>query len=228
MRRHPYLCGRTTMCMARKRQEEKHYVVWTGRVSGIYDSWEECRRQVEGYPAARFRAFPTRKEAEEALKAGPSEASSRPPALQERLKELRTQDHQPVWESISVDAACQGNPGMMEYRGVETATGRELFHMGPYQNATNNIGEFLALVHALAALKRNNSRLAVYTDSKTARKWLKDKKIKTSLQRNASNQAVFDLLDRALKWLEENTVNNPVLIWDTKTWGEIPADFGRK
>jgi len=214
--------------MGRKRQEEKHYVVWSGRLTGIFDSWEECRRQVEGYPAARYKAFPTRADAEAALKAGPFNGTPRPKPLPDRLKDLRSSDHQPVWESISVDAACQGNPGIMEYRGVETATGRELFHMGPYQHATNNIGEFLALVHALAALKRNNNRLPVYTDSKTARKWLKDKKIKTSLQRDASNQAVFDLLDRALKWLEENTIENPVLVWDTKAWGEIPADFGRK
>ena len=45
----------------------------------------------------------------------------------------------------AVDAACSGNPGPMEYRGIDLATGAEIFHFGPV-HGTNNIGEFLAIV----------------------------------------------------------------------------------
>ena len=43
----------------------------------------------------------------------------------------------PIKESIAVDAACSGNPGKMEYRGVYVADGRELFHIGPFEEGTN-------------------------------------------------------------------------------------------
>ena len=133
------------------------------------------------------------------------------------------------YESISVDAACSGNPGNMEYRGVVTSTKDEIFHQGIFPQSTNNIGEFLALVHALAYLtKTNQPNVPVYTDSKTARAWVRDKKVKTTLKPTELNQKSFELLQRALQWLKTNTYANPILVWNTPQWGEIPADFGNK
>lgn len=131
--------------------------------------------------------------------------------------------------SITVDAACQGNPGKMEYRGVDPYTGEELFHQGPYIHGTNNIGEFLALVHALALLKKlNRHNTPIYTDSKTAMSWVKRKIPNTKIEFNASNRTILDLLNRATQWLNQNTYANPIIKWETEIWGEIPADFGRK
>jgi ribonuclease HI len=129
----------------------------------------------------------------------------------------------------SVDAACSGNPGAMEYRGVITDTGQELFRQGPFKKGTNNIGEFLAIVHALALLKKlGDSNRIIYTDSRTAMAWVRNKKVKTLLKKEAANEDIFDLIDRALKWLASNTYSNKIIKWETKRWGEIPADFGRK
>lgn len=134
-----------------------------------------------------------------------------------------------ILPSISVDAACSGNPGRMEYRAVVTDTGREIFRQGPFENGTNNIGEFLALVHALAFLKeKNKPLLPIYSDSKTAISWIKKKKANTKITVNSKNRHWIGLLSRAEQWLETNTVTNPILKWDTENWGEIPADFGRK
>lgn len=134
-----------------------------------------------------------------------------------------------IKESISVDAACSGNPGDMEYRGVWTANGQELFRIGPYRDGTNNIGEFLAIVHALALLKKqNDDKTPIYSDSRNAILWVKKKKANTKLARTRHNEIIFDLIARAEKWLRENTWSNPLLKWETKYWGEIPADFGRK
>jgi ribonuclease HI len=116
----------------------------------------------------------------------------------------------------------------MEYRGVYTKTGEEVFRQGPFKEGTNNIGEFLALVHGLALLKQKNSPLPVYTDSKTALAWIKTKKAKTKLEKNELNAALFDLISRAEKWLVENEYTTQILKWETTAWGEIPADFGRK
>lgn len=134
-----------------------------------------------------------------------------------------------VSKSISVDAACSGNPGIMEYRGVKTISGDQIFHRGPFKNGTNNIGEFLALVHALALLKKKNREdLAIYTDSKTAMAWVRNKQVKTTLKRTKDNKELFELVERAIIWLKKNTYSTQIIKWDTSNWGEIPADFGRK
>jgi ribonuclease HI len=133
------------------------------------------------------------------------------------------------WNSISVDAACSGNPGRLEYRGVETENKNEIFHVGPLDEGTNNVGEFLALVHALAMLKkRGDSTTPVYSDSRIAMGWVKKKKANTKLKQTYRNERLFDLLERGEEWLASNTYKTRILKWETKKWGEIPADFGRK
>ncbi|MGB0880438.1 MAG: RNase H family protein [Polaribacter sp.] len=135
----------------------------------------------------------------------------------------------PVLESISVDAACSGNPGQLEYRGVLTHNKKQIFIKGPFKKGTNNIGEFLALVHGIALLKNKNKEdIPIYSDSKIAISWVKQKKCKTNIHFDASNKDLLDLIKRAEKWLKENSYKNSILKWKTKAWGEIPADFGRK
>lgn len=210
----------------------KYYVVWNGVNPGVYDSWVDCKLQVEGYEGAKYKSFETRQEAVDALGNGYADyfkKASSPKAAKKILLENRTDpSNAPVWNSLSVDAACSGNPGLMEYRGVYTATGQELFRIGPLQKGTNNVGEFLALVHGLAYLKQQKSNLPIYSDSVNAMKWVKNKKAKTLLERLPENEKIFELIARAEKWLQNNTYATPILKWDTANWGEIPADFGRK
>lgn len=133
-----------------------------------------------------------------------------------------------ITESIAVDAACSGNPGLLEYRGVYVADGIEIFHVGPLEDGTNNIGEFLAIVHALALLKNDNKNTPIYSDSVNAIKWVARKKCNTKLERTERNRPIFELIERAEKWLKTNSYSNPIIKWETADWGEIPADFGRK
>lgn len=202
--------------------KQKYYVVWSGKQPGIYTSWETCKKQVIGVKGASYKSFPTRDLAERAFKEGPTTANK---AIinQNRLVTKHYNEH-----SISVDAACSGNPGDMEYRGVDTKSGEELFHHGPVANGTNNIGEFLAIVHALALLKQKGKTLPIYTDSATAMSWVRNKRVNTTVVRNESTEEVWQLIDRALTWLRHNTYSNKLLKWETKEWGEIKADFGRK
>lgn len=199
---------------------KKYYVVWKGLKPGIYDSWKECEVQIKGVEGAVYKSFSGLEEARRAYGGNWKDYIIR------RVSNPRVGN--PVLESISVDAACSGNPGILEYRGVETSTGRQLFHKGPFPLGTVNIGEFLAIVHALAYLKKNNNSLPVYSDSRTAIKWVKDKAVKTNLPRNAKTEALFELLDRAITWLKTNEYPNLIMKWETEFWGEIPADFGRK
>lgn len=208
--------------------KKKYYVVWQGNEPGIYDNWNETQLQIKGYPRATYKSFKTLKEAEVAY-AGTYEENITRGSKKSTPKTNINSFPEIIRDSISVDAACSGNPGNMEYQGVDTFSGRQLFHVGPLNGGTNNIGEFLALIHALAGFqKKRNSRTTVYTDSKTAMAWLRNKKVKTTLKPNGRNKEVFDLLERAVKWMITHDHRNPIKKWKTEIWGEIPADFGRK
>ncbi len=209
--------------MAGKR---KFYVVWKGRKTGIFTTWPECAEQVTGYPGAEYKSFESREAAEQAFRGHYDNYKGKQVSrlTAERLFEIGDPD----LESYAVDAACSGYPGPVEYRCVHTDTKKELFHEGPYPHGSNNIGEFLALVHALALLKRRKITLPVYSDSKIAISWVKGKKCKTQVPRDDKNVELFKLIQKAESWLATNDYPNAILKWETEAWGEIPADFGRK
>lgn len=220
----------------------KYYVVWRGIQPGIYTTWAECEAQVKGVQAAAYKSFKTLADAEAAFRSHPDDYIQRGaknstavdkgvqtavgkggavvmPA--ERVLEII--EH----EAIAVDAACSKNPGPMEYRGVYLKTGQEIFHFGPVQG-TNNIGEFLAIVHALAYLDKLGRKMTIYTDSVNALSWVRNKHCKTTLARTPKTEQLFRMIARAEAWLKSHRVSCPLLKWNTKEWGEIPADFGRK
>ncbi|GIV84264.1 MAG: ribonuclease H [Candidatus Roseilinea sp.] len=201
----------------------KHYVVWRGRVPGVYDTWEEARAQVLGYPGARFKAYADRAQAEAAFAAG-SGAAAEEAARSARLSCLPDK----VRAGYAVDAAWDAQSKVMEYRGVAIATGREIFRAGPFEDATNNVGEFLAVVQALAWLRERHSRAAVYTDSNNAILWVAQGRCRTTLTPTPRNAALRTRIAQAERWLDEHDYCNAVLKWRTEEWGENPADFGRK
>ncbi len=207
--------------------KSKFYVVWQGRNPGIFETWDECRRSVEGYPDPKYKSFENYNEAVKAFSSSSSAYIKRKPA-ENKLPGENKAGKKPDMTGIAVDAACSGNPGMMEYRGVDLITKEQLFLKGPYFDGTNNIGEFLAIVHALAFLKKQNSNRIIYTDSMTALAWVKNKKANTKNPLTNRNAELFDLVNRAESWLKENSYFTPILKWDTDNWGENPADFGRK
>ena len=208
--------------------KKKFYVVWDGIETGIFDSWQKCKAVTQNYPQAKFKSFESLEMAKAACSSNYFDIIGKKTVEIKLSKSELLKIGSPILNSIAVDAACAGNPGIMEYRGVETHSKKQLFAKGPFEQGTNNIGEFLALVHGLAFLKNVNSAVPIYSDSKIAISWIKQKKCKTNLVLNKKNQVLFDLIDRAENWLKLNTFNNKILKWETKAWGEIPADFGRK
>ena len=231
-------------------EKPKFYVVWKGRKTGIFSSWEACAAQVQGYTGAQYKSFTSRLAAEQALRGKYTAQVGKPVSSGDWLFAPMP----PVAGSIVVDAACSGSPGRLEYRGVDLGSGKEIFRQGPYENGTNNVGEFLAIVHALALLEEqgrtlprapsrkrfgmiseNRDYLAgtgtttpVYSDSETAIAWVKAKQCNTELAADETNASLFELINRAEEWLAGHKKVGPILKWDTKAWGEIPADFNRK
>ncbi len=216
----------TPVRMAKK----KYYVVWEGKEPGIYERWQDAQAQIKNWPGARYKAFSSRQEAEAAYHGHFShhiDLKGKKKA-QPAAAEQATRHEEVIWDSIAVDAACSGNPGEMEYQGVDPRTGTRLFYL-KFPLGTNNIGEFLAIVHALAMLQKEGRHdTPVYTDSRIALGWVKKGKARTTLPRNSHTEMLYQLIERAEKWLATHSYRNPILKWDTERWGEIPADFGRK
>ena len=218
--------------------KNKYYVVWKGRNPGVYDSWDACKHEIDGFAGALYKGFSDKASADAAFAKGftgfENAGSTAKPSLM-------TATVKPLTPAIAVDAACSGNPGKMEYQGVfvdfdtDPAVTTPLFKSPVFENGTNNIGEFLAIVHALAWQKQKHVSYPIYSDSVNAQKWVREKKCKTKLQPNEKNAYLFELVERAEKWLHENdewmrekSAVIPVLKWKTEIWGEIPADYGRK
>ena len=239
--------------------KQKYYVVWNGPSPGVYSSWEACQEAVNGVSGAKYKSFKSQEEAEDAFEMGEeayeeakasdasntstpskpresseSRESSNSSKASEPIKPERpafnpqTLPAEVIREAIAVDAACSGNPGAMEYRGVYLANGREIFHFGPI-HGTNNIGEFLAIIHGLAILKQKGlDSMPIYSDSVNAQLWVRKHHCKTTLVRNDKTEKLHQMIERAEAWLRNNTYRNPIIKWQTDKWGEIPADFGRK
>ena len=208
--------------------KNKYYVVWQGRICGVFDNWNDCKAQVHEFEGAKYKSFETKQEADKAFFDGYKTHFNKNTNVSRSNSFIFPDSDAPTLNSLSVDAACNMVTGQMEYQGAHTGTRELWFKQGPFPKASNNIGEFLALVHGLALLKQKNINIPVYSDSITAIAWVRQKKHKSIVLPTEENEVIFDLLQRAELWLQNNTFKNPVIKWNTKKWGEIPADFGRK
>lgn len=225
-------------------KKQKYYVVWQGKTPGIYTSWSECEAQVKGQANAKFKAYEDQGLAEQAFRLGPemSIGNKSLPTSSRHANSIIGVDAEgmtvilphadasmpvPELNSIAVDAACSGNPGVMEYQGVHVLTRQQLFHFKAPMG-TNNIGEFLAIVHGLAYLRKNNLSMIMYSDSVNAMNWIRQKQCKTKLPLNEQTAQLYDVIRRAEVWLHNNSYTTEIRKWETDIWGEIPADFGRK
>ena len=222
-------------------KKQKYYVVWQGKKPGIYSSWEECKEQVSGVQGAQYKSFDSMAEAEAASrlpysssitsKTNISSSTSKASVLlvdESGMTIIKPDtDNPPVLDSLAVDAACSGNPGVMEYQGIYIPTRTQVFHYRA-DKGTNNIGEFLAIVHGLSYLKKHRLNQIIYSDSANAISWVRQKQCKSKLVEDASTAELWDYIHRAENWLRTNTYTTEIRKWDTDNWGEIPADFGRK
>lgn len=209
--------------------QKKFYVVWVGKKTGVFETWQECKDSVHRFPGAKYKSFPSKdlaqKKYDEFIDENVTDAFDNID-FENPMNSYRS--NEPIWNSISVDGSWNTSTLEIEYQGVKTNTKELLFRVGPLKDGTNNIAEFLALVHALAFCKKNNIELPIYSDSQNAISWIKAKKARTKLESTKNNDKVFELIERAEKWLKYNKIENKILKWKTRDWGENPADFGRK
>ncbi len=209
-------------------KKSKYYVVWRGHKPGVYSDWSEAQKQLTGFKSSHYKTFGSKKLAFKAFEEGSLNYQGDYKKTKDLTDEELAKIGYPIELALCVDAACNGK-GDFEYRGVWNFNREEEFKVGPYKNGSNNIGEFLALVHALAFLNSHRDpkmkAMSIYSDSRIAMGWVYAKTCRT---KQHPNQDVQTLIKRAENWLRNNSFNNPILKWETKVWGEIPADFGRK
>lgn len=219
-------------------KDKKYYVIFKGHNPGVYDDWNDAKEQIDGFSNPVYKGYGSPSEAAEAYRkfSRNTDNGDLGKFLAEASLRSLPKPGQPDYmtnpevdlDAWAVDASCLGNPGKMEYQGVELMTGRIIFRIGPFEDATNNIGEFLAIVHAMALMSREGKFHNIYSDSVSGMSWVRNRKIKTQLQHTSNNAKVFELMARALTWLHTHQFPAKVLKWQTDRWGEIPADFGRK
>jgi ribonuclease HI len=212
-----------------KKQNQKYYVVWIGRSPGVYSSWPACLRQVHGYANAKHKSFTSSQAAENAFRDGHEKHWGSNGRLTPKKPNLLSAAQGPITDSLCVDAAWNSQTKAIEYRGVWLADKSIAFQLGPYWDATNNIAEFLAIVDGLSLLASEGRSCPVYSDSKVAIGWVRDKEVRSkSVHLGKTSSQINDLVHEAVEWLNDNDQHNPVLKWVTRIWGENPADFGRK
>ena len=212
-----------------KIKKQYYYVVWGGHTPGIYDNWDNALKQITGFKGVKYKTFGSKKLAEKAFYEGPEKYKGDYKKTKDLSDEQLAEIGDPIEISLTVDAACNG-AGDFEYKGVWNFNhDDDVFLVGPFKKGSNNIGEFLALVHALAYLNSHKDpkmkEIPIYSDSKIAMGWVKYGQCRT---KKSPGPDVLQLIKRAEAWLNTNRFKNPILKWETKVWGEIPADFGRK
>lgn len=206
-----------------------YYVVRVGRQTGIFRTWNDCKAQVHKFKGAKFKKFDTQQSAEYALKHGWEDSPNKAKAKKLLNQRVTSPETEYILDSISVDAACSGNPGELEYQCVNTQTGEKIFGSKLYPVGTNNLGEFLAIVDGLRYLKSiGDTTTPIYSDSIIALAWVRNRRVKSNLYRNTKTHELWVDIDKAIDWLYDNDYQNPILKWETKYWGESKADFGRK
>lgn len=169
---------------------KKYYVVWQGRVPGIYSDWNSCKNQVDKFAGARYKSFPTLTEAEQAFKGvsnatGASSNASKSAGLNTTKKPasgatpngvIKTYtaaeiSKLPMEVKIFTDGGCEPNPGqagsgMAVYRNEQIT---ELYYGLYTPMGTNNTAELNGLHQALLMAKAESDlgkSVAVFCDSK--------------------------------------------------------------
>ena len=101
----------------------KYYVVWRGRKPGIYTSWADCDKQIQGFAGQKFKGFKTLEEAQKAFEDGPEGYWGRRNRLPKIPSEKIVLLGAPELNSTAVDGAWNTATGDIEYQGVHIASG---------------------------------------------------------------------------------------------------------
>lgn len=128
-------------------------------------------------------------------------------------------------DKIIVHSTANTKTKRMAYKGFNESTNKWIFKVKYKGYCTQNVADFMAIVHALHYCKINNIDLPIYNDNLVAIKWVKDKKVNSLLIKTKENHELFQSFENALVILKQNDFLNPILFWKKKELGNIKNPF---
>lgn len=194
---------------------KKVYAVRRGRQTGIFNTWNDCKKQVENFPQARFKGF---LDVNEAMRWLNAEESELPNFYSQTVKEKlanSTKKKSESWEQqeitgeadyvIYTDGSCLRNPdGPGGWAAVimNQATGEKSELSDGNPSTTNNRMELTAAMKALEFADKG-SIVDLYTDSQYLKNaftkhWLvnwKKRGWKTATKADVKNKDLWVQLD---------------------------------
>ena len=210
---------------------KKIFAVKKGRLTGLFNTWAECGKQVLGFPGAVFKSFPTEEEARawlsgvpESVSLFPDDAGTAKPAPHSDPPAPAAENEPPVDYTVYTDGSCLRNPdGPGGYAAViiSTQDGEIREITGGEPSTTNNRMELRAGIEALRALPPH-STVSFCTDSQYMKNgftnyWLRNWKRngwKTAKGEPVKNQDLWRALDEVLslhtvrfRWVPGHTGN---------------------
>lgn len=193
-----------------------------------FSDWPTCQGFVKGKPyafaggvdhsAALAKLMRTRDQQKSMRQKGPTASGQRTKAPTRPGKQAA--QSRPS-QGITSDCGTHGNPGPCEYQ-VTDLQGKRLKHqhLGVH---TNNFAE-LAGIEAMISVALDMKETVLWTDSLISMGWIKSGKLGTSVR---EPELIFGMLNRIRTQLHEHP-ELKLKKWDTRNWGQIPSDFGRK
>ena len=184
-----------------------------------FDNWPACQAFVQGRPIA-FAGGATREAAMQKLNATRDWQLSGGPKKKSSSKPKVPGGPLPT-EGLTSDAGTHGNPGPCEYQ-VTDLKGKilEHRHLGVH---TNNYAE-LAGIEAMVRIAGERGESVCWTDSTIAMGWIRSGRLGPTVR---EPELIKGLIHR-INALQAEYPNVTLKKWNTREWGQIPSDFGRK
>ena len=162
--------------------KKKYYAVKAGHKPGIYETWDECKKNVDGYPGAQYKSFKTLKEAEDFLVTGYVYKERDTRTLEEVL-EARAQEEKEDGSASEAVAYVDGSfnseteeysYGMVIYHGGNVFEDSMCFNNPDMVSLRNIAGEIEGSMHAISyCLEHGIKSVDIYYDYIGIEKWAK-------------------------------------------------------
>ncbi len=147
--------------------KKKFYAVAVGRSCGIFMDWTTAEKQVKGFAGAKFKSFPTEKEArvwlEDPVYTKTTSQSTSSGKKVAKPASLATADPEKI--VVYTDGGSINNPGPGGYGVVIVQDGEIRQLSGGFRHTTNNRMEMMAAIVALTELQGQVKQIDLYSDS---------------------------------------------------------------
>lgn len=176
----------------RNKYMAKFYAVKNGYHIGIFNTWEECRKEVSGYSGAEYKSFPTRAQAEEYM--GVNHQIS-------LFDEEKTEDSTAVAYvdgSYNINTKIFGCGVVIFYKGNETKFSKAFSdpEMALMRNVAGEIeGAKLAMQYCV---DNNIAEIDIYYDYEGVEKWCTGA-WKTNKEGTAAYKRFYDEISKSVK-----------------------------